>query len=82
MTSKKYSASFSKVFDKTFEGLNDTFKDLSGLFQTEEIKNAFAEMQDCRIENDKMIVDVNGSAVEIKGEVTSIKINGKVVFPV
>jgi len=81
-TTKKFSRTVKNggdAFDKTFESMNEAFKHLGDVFQSDEVKSAFADMKECRIENEKMVVDINGSAIEIKGEVTSIKINGKVI---
>lgn len=52
---------------------NDVFKDFDKHFED-------TDEETSRIESDKMVVDVSGTELVVKGELTKVKLNGKVIW--
>jgi len=55
------------------DAFNDMFKDFDKHFEDTDEETG-------RIESDKMVVDVNGTELVVKGELTQVKLNGKVIW--
>ena len=58
------------------DAFNDAFKDFDKHFESMDA----SATETSRIESDKMVVDVSGTELVVKGELTKVKLNGKVVW--
>jgi hypothetical protein len=62
----------SEALEKAGEALEDAFKDFDKHFE--------GTTTESRLETDKMVVDVSDTQLVVKGELSSITLNGKIIW--
>lgn len=74
--SKWITTSSSDAESEAFKAASEAFKAGAKLF--DEASEDFEELLQTKIETDKVVVNVTDTRVDIKGEVTEVRVNGKV----